>query len=85
MAHRLGEMAEQRRDFQMVPLYGEDIDIIVILCGCPRACGDKEEVRARARETLVVAGYSVGGKPVTDSALLSTFEMEMNKVLARSK
>jgi len=85
IAHRLAEMAEQRRDFQLVPISEEAIDVVVILCGCPRACGNKEEVRARAREILVIAGYSIGGRPVPDSCLLSTFEIELSSILERSK
>ena len=85
IAHHLADMAKKRGDFQLLPISGGDIDIVVILCGCARACGDKEEVRARAREILVVAGNNIGGRPVTDTSLLPIFEIEMIRVLGKSQ
>lgn len=38
-----------------MPLCEDDIDMVVILCGCTRVCGNKEEVRARVKRSLVVA------------------------------
>lgn len=83
IARHLSRVAEKRDYFQMVPLSDEDIDVVVILCGCPRACGDKEEVRARAKQSLVTAGESLGRKPIAEKHLPSAVEQELVNILER--
>jgi len=78
-------VAEQIGDFQLVPLSEEDVDIVVILCGCPRACGNKEEVRARAKQSLVIAGESLSGRAVPEEYLPSAVERELTSILIQSK
>ena len=81
IACHLVKVAEEWGDFQLVPLSEDDIDVVVILCGCPRACGNKEEVRARAKRSLVVAGESLCGRVVSEACLLSAVEQEIHKIL----
>lgn len=81
IARHLAKMADERGDFQLVPLSENDIDVVVILCGCPRACGNKEEVKARAKRSLVTAGESVNRRPVSESELPLTVETELLKIL----
>ena len=81
IARHLAKVAEERGDFQLVPLSEDDIDVVVILCGCPRACGNKEEVRARAKRSLVVAGESLGGRAIQEDSLPSAVEQELSKIL----
>ena len=69
IARHVTELAEQRKDLEMVPASEEKIDLVVILCGCPRACGNKEEVRARAEQSLVIAGESLEGRHVPEKRL----------------
>jgi hypothetical protein len=80
IARHLAKVAEERGDFQLVPL-SENIDVVVILCGCPRACGNKEEVRARARQSLVTAGESVNRRAVPEPQLPIAVEQELSKIL----
>jgi sulfite reductase beta subunit-like hemoprotein len=82
IARHLAKVAEERGDFQLVPLSENDIDVVVILCGCPRACGNKEEVRARARYSLFTAGESVNRRAVPETDLPSVVEAELNKILS---
>ena len=81
VARHLTKVAEGRGDFKLVPLSESDIAIVVILCGCPRTCGNKEEVRARGRQSLVIGGESVGGKPVPEKHLPTTVEQELVRTL----
>ena len=83
IARHLAKVAEERGDFQLVPLSENDIDVVVILCGCPRACGNKEEVTARARRSLFTAGESVNRQAVPESELPQVVERELNKILAK--
>jgi len=81
IARHLAKMAEERGDFKFVPLSEDDIDVVVILCGCPRACGNKEDVRARAKRSLVIAGESLGWIAVPEACLPSAVAHELSKIL----
>ena len=50
--------------FVLVPLSGAegDIDAVVILCGCSLACADRNDVRSKAAQVVVIAGEVVDGK-----------------------
>jgi hypothetical protein len=37
----------------------EDLDLIVILNGCPRACADRPDVRQRAKNQVVLTGSTI--------------------------
>jgi sulfite reductase beta subunit-like hemoprotein len=80
IARHLAKVAEERGDFQLVPL-SENIDVVIILCGCPRACGNKEEVRARAKWNLLTAGESVNRRAVPETQLPTVVEQELDKIL----
>ena len=82
LARHLAGLAQRWGSFHLVPLSGEDIDLVVILCGCPRACGDKPDVRAAAGQSLLVAGESLGRKPVPAESLPDALEREMVRLLA---
>ncbi len=81
IARHLKSVAAESGNFQLVPLSENNIDVVVILCGCPRACGNKEEVKARARLCLVTAGESLNGHPIPENELPSVVERELIKVL----
>jgi len=44
-------------------------DVLVLLCGCPRTCIDKEELRRLTRRVIVVAGKRLGWRPVSEEEL----------------
>ena len=81
IARHLAKLAEERRDFQLAPLSETNIDLVVILCGCPRACGNKMDVKARAKQSLIIAGESLDGKAVSEARLPSAVEQELIKIL----
>jgi sulfite reductase beta subunit-like hemoprotein len=81
IARHLAKVTEERGDFQLVPLSEDGIDVVVILCGCPRACGNKAEVRARANQSLLTAGESLNGRHVPEAHLPSAVEQELIKIL----
>jgi len=81
IAGSLAKIAEEGKEFQLVPLSQDNIDIVVILCGCSRACGDKEEVKAKARLSLLVAGERVGWEHVTDEHLPAAVQDELERLL----
>ena len=81
IARHLAKVAEEQGDFNLVPLSENNIDVVVILCGCPRACGNKEEVRARAESSLFTAGESVNRRAVPETDLPLVVEQELRKIL----
>jgi hypothetical protein len=81
IACHLTNAAEEHGDFELVPLSENDIDVVVILCGCPRACGDKEEVRAMAKRNLVVCGEAVNRRAVPEKELPLAVEQELRRIL----
>jgi len=81
IARHLAKVAEERGNFQLVPLSEDGINVVVILCGCPRTCGNKAEVRARANQSLLTAGESINGRPVPEAHLPSAVEQELIKIL----
>jgi len=63
-----------KRDFglNLVPADGDDIGVMLILCGCPRACGNKEEVRSKAKFYLLIAGESIDQVSVREKDIVAT-------------
>ena len=80
IAHHLADMAEINADFSLVPYSEEKIDVVVILCGCPRACGDKEEVKTRARYHLLIAGENIDGKAVHEEHLTTALQQQLEGI-----
>ncbi len=60
----------QRQGWQLVAL-GEDVDILVMLCGCSRTCIDREELTSNASRVVLVAGKRLGWQPVKEKDLPS--------------
>jgi len=60
----------QEADLLFVSADETNIDTIIILCGCPRACGNKEAIRVRASHCIVVAGESVDAVPVAEKDII---------------
>ena len=85
VAHHLVQLAGQHQDLELVSLDPDNLDMVVILCGCPRACGDKAEVRARAGLCLLVAGESVNRKPVAEAELPRAVEQELVRILRAAR
>jgi hypothetical protein len=67
--HKIEEALQQAPDINVVSRRSKVIDVMVILCGCPRACGDKKHIRKRASHCIVVAGESVDLVPVMEKDL----------------
>ena len=81
IAQHLAKVAGDRGDFQLVPLSEDGIEVVVILCGCPRACGNKIDVKARGKQHLLVAGKSLGGRAVPEADLPFAVERELARIL----
>lgn len=47
------------------------LELLVILCGCRRACADKDEYKSQAKSHLIIAGESLDGSPQSEQQLAS--------------
>lgn len=86
LARYLQNIAEEHAVFQLLPLSllpRESVEVVVLLCGCPRACVNREDVKARAQASVVVAGKSVDGEYVPEPGLTSAVEQKLMAVLKR--
>ena len=46
-------------------------DLLVILCGCRRACANTEEYKSQSKRHLIIAGESLDGLPRSEKELAS--------------
>ncbi|MBM3172691.1 MAG: hypothetical protein FJZ85_03080 [Chloroflexi bacterium] len=65
----------------LIPLTEHGFGVGVTLCGCPRACGDKKEFKARARHHLLIAGESVNGSATPQKHLTETVQKGLENIL----
>ncbi len=72
IGNRVAELAQQHRWQLVAPVTGAEADVLVLLCGCPRTCIDKEEVRDKYKQVVLVAGTRLGWQPVREEELPST-------------
>jgi hypothetical protein len=63
-----------------VPVGDADIDLAVILCGCLRACADKDETRSLARRYVTIAGESLAGTPQNEDRLAVLLASEIDRL-----
>lgn len=83
IARKLIEIAEKRQEIILLPFSEEHVDAVVILCGCPRACGNKDEVRNKARLSLVIAGESLDSVPIPEERLVMALEEKLTAAIDR--
>ncbi|MDD5311535.1 MAG: hypothetical protein PHO26_00670 [Dehalococcoidia bacterium] len=69
----------RRESFELVPHDDLDIDILIVLCGCQRACADREDIKSHAKHSLVTAGEGLRGSrvPYKDLAAILAAEIEL--------
>ncbi len=66
IGNKLKEAIENAPELQLVSPDDDHIDVVVILCGCPRMCGNKESFRSLAKNFIVIAGGMVDLAPVSE-------------------
>ena len=47
----------------------ESVDVVVIVNACSRGCADRNEIRNKAAQAVVIAGEVVNGKQVSFEAV----------------
>ncbi len=77
IVRHLQHVADERQSFQFLTASRGDADVLIILCGCARACADREDVKAKGLASIVVVGELVDGKSVFESDLPSELEKRL--------
>ena len=77
LAGQIRKLTSAREDIRFVPFDTPQLDLLVILCGCRRACADREEYTAQARRHLIIAGESLDGSPQSEKQLASLIAAEI--------
>ena len=65
----VAELVQQQGWQVVTPGENAGADVLVLLCGCPRTCIDKEEIRRQVSRVVVVAGKRLGWRPVKEEDL----------------
>jgi hypothetical protein len=69
IGHSLAEQVQQQ-DWQLITLSADaEADVLVLLCGCPRTCINKEDLYHQAKQVMLVAGKRLGWIPLKEAAL----------------
>lgn len=79
----LRALAEGCKDLEIMPLASGNAEVVVILCGCPRACADRVENRTGTLATVVVAGESVDSESVPESNLAMVVGQKLAEALSQ--
>ncbi|MEE9365767.1 MAG: hypothetical protein V3W44_03675, partial [Dehalococcoidales bacterium] len=66
IGNKLKETIENAPELRLVSPDDDHIDVVVILCGCPRMCGNKESFRRLAKNFILIAGGTVDLMPTAE-------------------
>jgi hypothetical protein len=80
LAGQVRNLTLSRDDIRFVPFDTPGLDLLVILCGCRRACADREEYTSQAKRRLIIAGESLDGSPQSEKHLASLIAAEIGRV-----
>ena len=69
IGHKIEGALQEAPDIDIVSRRSEQIDVMIILCGCLKACGDKKRTRKKAEHCVVMAGATVDMVPVAEKFL----------------
>jgi len=82
-SHEIVRNLEKSLTSNLLPLFYNDypeLDILIIVCGCPKRCVDIPEVRRKAKCFLVVGGETFKGAAITDGDLPAILKEEINSL-----
>jgi hypothetical protein len=72
-----------RADIEIVPFASPGIDLLIILCGCLRACANNDEIKGQAARHIIIAGQSLSGTPQNEEKLAVQLAAEIDRLFPR--
>jgi hypothetical protein len=85
IGNEVKEAIRKEDDLKMVSPEGNGLDTMIILCGCPRACGNKEEIRAQAKRSIVVAAETIDMVPVPEKDISTAIITKLKSLMGSPK
>jgi len=85
IGHEIEEALQETPDISLVSRRSRRIDVMVILCGCPKACADKKRIRKRASHFIVVAAETVDLVPVAEKELAAKVVQKVKSLSSLGK
>lgn len=79
IARALRERLE-RNGFEVVPPGASGPDALILICGCPRACLDRPDVRQAASASVLVAGETVECNPTSEQDIPRAVERALSEL-----
>ena len=61
-----------------MPAGNAGVDLLIVLCGCLRACADSEEFKQQARHYIIVAGESLEGARYDEKQIYTALITEID-------
>lgn len=62
----------EARQVKVLPVDTDELDAMIVVCGCPRACIDRLDMHSGASAFVIVAGERVDFVPVVESHIPTT-------------
>lgn len=82
LSAELRRLIGNHENYELVPIDFPNIDILIILCGCRRACADRDEIKSSARHSLVVSGENLSGSAVPEKDIAARLVAELGTIAA---
>ena len=70
----------ERGGYQLVPPDASGADALILICGCPRACLDRPDIRQRAPVSVLVAGETVECNPTSEQDIPQAVERALREL-----
>jgi hypothetical protein len=68
------------KGIELVPAGASGIDLLIVLCGCLRACADSDEFKQQARHHIIVAGESLEGARYDEIQIYAALIAEVDRL-----
>jgi hypothetical protein len=69
-----------RPDIEIVRSDSPGTDLLIILCGCLRACANKDEYKSQAGRNIIIAGQSLAGTVQNEDHLAKMVTAEIDRL-----
>jgi hypothetical protein len=79
LAGQVKRHISSRSDIEFVAADTPGTDLLIVLCGCLRACVDKQDIWGSARQHIVIAGESLSGASMNEDRLAELLAAEIDR------
>ena len=84
LAGHLRKYLSGREDIELIPVGSAGIDLLIVLCGCLRACADSDEFKRQSRHYIIVAGESMAGGRYDETQIPAAIIAKIDRLSANT-